>query len=103
MTRNLYEELTARFGKESVFMDVDTIPLGVNFHEHLLEASISLTAKLIENAPSSIRCSSWFGSGCRRTTKLPKELSLALAFYSTTFVVVLARLSTIFPTPGGGW
>src|SRR5438477_638897 len=34
----LHDHLGAHFGRESVFMDVDTIPFGVDFREHLDEA-----------------------------------------------------------------
>jgi hypothetical protein len=34
----LYDRLEARFGRDNVFMDVDDIPLGVDFRRHLQEA-----------------------------------------------------------------
>jgi serine/threonine protein kinase len=35
MAGRLYDRLQTRFGAENVFMDIDTIPLGVDFREHL--------------------------------------------------------------------
>jgi formylglycine-generating enzyme required for sulfatase activity len=35
---HLYERLEAHFGREAVFMDVDDIPFGVDFRQHLDEA-----------------------------------------------------------------
>jgi hypothetical protein len=34
----LFDRLQARFGAESVFMDIDSIPMGVNFQQHLAAA-----------------------------------------------------------------
>jgi len=38
VTGRIYDRLEARFGHESVFMDVDTIPQGVDFREHIERA-----------------------------------------------------------------
>ena len=35
LTGRIYDRLVARFGKEAVFMDNDTIPFGVDFVEHI--------------------------------------------------------------------
>jgi CheY-like chemotaxis protein len=35
ITGRLYDRLEQRFGRDNVFMDVETIPLGVDFREHL--------------------------------------------------------------------
>ena len=37
VTGRLYDRLVARFGREQVFKDVDSIPLGVDFRTHLQE------------------------------------------------------------------
>jgi len=37
-TTTIYEFLRSKFGRENVFMDVDTIPAGVDFREYLHEA-----------------------------------------------------------------
>ncbi len=37
VTGRLYDRLVARFGRERVFKDVDSIPLGVDFRTHLQE------------------------------------------------------------------
>ena len=34
----IYDRLCLKFGRESVFMDVDAIPLGVDFRQHLTDA-----------------------------------------------------------------
>ena len=33
----LFDHLVAQYGVESVFMDIDNIPLGVDFREHIQE------------------------------------------------------------------
>jgi len=37
-TGRIYDQLASRFGSENVFMDVDTIPPGVDFRKHLHDA-----------------------------------------------------------------
>jgi flavin reductase (DIM6/NTAB) family NADH-FMN oxidoreductase RutF len=68
----LYERLQKVFGSSSVFIDVDTIPLGVDFREHLYNAvskcdvllaiigdswlgSINQTARAIDNPTDFVR------------------------------------------------
>src|ERR1019366_7222492 len=38
LTGRIYDRLLGRFGRESVFIDVDTIPYGVDFVDHLAAA-----------------------------------------------------------------
>jgi hypothetical protein len=38
VTGRLYDRLAAHFGRAAIFMDVDTIPFGVDFREHLDQA-----------------------------------------------------------------
>jgi hypothetical protein len=38
LTGRIYDRLAAHFGKEAVFMDIDTIPFGVDFVDHLSAA-----------------------------------------------------------------
>lgn len=37
-TRTIYDRLTAHFGQGAVYMDIDSIPLGVDFRRHVNEA-----------------------------------------------------------------
>jgi TIR domain len=46
VTGRIYDRLTDAFGKESVFRDVDSIPLGVNFKQYL-DATISQCRALV--------------------------------------------------------
>ena len=38
ITGRLYDRLEPRFGRDNVFLDIDTIPFGVDFRDHLGEA-----------------------------------------------------------------
>jgi formylglycine-generating enzyme required for sulfatase activity len=38
ITGRIYDRLSSHFGREAVFMDIDTIPYGVDFREHLSQA-----------------------------------------------------------------
>ncbi len=38
ITGRIYDRLTAKFGRDAVFMDVDAIPLGIDFRDHIREA-----------------------------------------------------------------
>ncbi|MBS0165236.1 hypothetical protein ACYX34_04395 [Nitrospira sp. CMX1] len=37
VTGRIYDRLVQQFGRESVFVDVDSIPFGVDFRKHLDE------------------------------------------------------------------
>jgi hypothetical protein len=56
ITGRIRDRLAAEFGDDSVFMDIDSIPIGVNFREHI--------ARQLENADALfvIIGSSWFGN-----------------------------------------
>lgn len=43
----MYDRLVARFGKESVFKDVDSIPLGVNFRDYINGIMEQCTAQVV--------------------------------------------------------
>jgi hypothetical protein len=43
LTGRVYDRLTGRFGEESVFKDVDNIPVGVDFRKALAEAIKAVT------------------------------------------------------------
>jgi hypothetical protein len=38
ITGRIYDRLVAKFGRDSVFIDVDAVPLGVDFRHHIREA-----------------------------------------------------------------
>src|SRR5688572_24515253 len=38
VTGRIHDRLSSHFGKESVYIDVDTIPLGADFRSHLQQA-----------------------------------------------------------------
>src|SRR5688572_28807869 len=38
VTRTLYDNLVIRYGRENVFKDIDSIPPGVHFRQHIAKA-----------------------------------------------------------------
>ncbi len=47
LTRSIYERLEARFGKDNIFMDVDSIPLGADFRQILRDWIAESTLALV--------------------------------------------------------
>jgi formylglycine-generating enzyme required for sulfatase activity len=63
MAGRIFDRLEARFGRDNIYMDIDTIPLGVDFRKHLHEA-VSQCDVLV-----AVIGRSWFGptpEGSRR-------------------------------------
>jgi TIR domain len=59
----LYDRLTQHFGKQSVFKDVDSIPLGVDFRKHLDKKVASCTTLL------AVMGRTWLGAASARGTR----------------------------------
>lgn len=47
VTGRIYDRLVAQFGRENIFKDVDSIPFGVDFKEHLTEAVQQCAIQLV--------------------------------------------------------
>jgi hypothetical protein len=47
ITGRIFDRLVSHYGKQSVFMDVDDIPLGVDFREHIRTALLSSDALIV--------------------------------------------------------
>lgn len=47
VTGRIYDRLTADFGREAIFKDVDDIPLGVNFKDHLNNVVAQCAVELV--------------------------------------------------------
>jgi TIR domain len=63
ITGRLFDRLTRHFGDDSVFMDIDTIPFGVDFRHYIREALTSTDFMLVVIGPQ------WLGSdGVNRLT-----------------------------------
>src|SRR6188472_2103310 len=41
ITGRIFDRLVSRYGTDSVFMDVDNIPLGIDFREHIKETLVA--------------------------------------------------------------
>src|SRR6266705_2498506 len=51
MTGRIFDRLVAHYGKESVFIDVDNIPFGTDFREHIRRALLEIEAALQGGIP----------------------------------------------------
>lgn len=89
----VYDRLVQRFGKNAVFMDVDSIPPGVDFHPFIVESVAQSALMLILIGPR------WFdlldGNGRRRlddpSDVVRFEIETALAHTLTVIPVYLSR------------
>ena len=64
MAGRLYDRLETRFGRENVFMDIDAIPLGVDFRDHLRNAVGQCDVLL------AVIGKDWFGRNAAGDTRL---------------------------------
>jgi RNA polymerase sigma-70 factor (subfamily 1) len=93
-TGRLFDRLQAHFGRESVFIDVDSIPLGVDFSQHLTEAVSKCDALL------AVIADRWVGSGHDGQSRLhdPKdfvriEIEAALSRKIPVIPILVGRTS----------
>src|SRR5262249_57921384 len=49
--RSIFDRLTDRFGTESVFMDIDNVPFGIDFRKHIDEALHEADAVIVVVGP----------------------------------------------------
>ena len=47
VTGRIFDRLTQEFGTDRVFMDIDSMPAGVDFHDHLQEILANCGALLV--------------------------------------------------------
>lgn len=57
----IYDRLVKRFGKESIFKDVDVIPLGVDFREHISRVLEQSAVQLVLIGPSWLNVTNEYG------------------------------------------
>src|SRR2546427_12312485 len=92
LTGRIYDRLQAHFGAEAVFMDVDSIPFGVDFRHYLTDAVAKCKVLL---AIIGERWLSADASGHRRVDDrndfVRIEVSTALARRMTVIPVLLGR------------
>ena len=87
MAGRLYERLEKQFGRENLFMDIDTIPLGVDFREHLQSAVGQCDVLL------AVIGRNWFG----RTAEGSRRLDDPRDFVRIEIEAALARRIPVIP------
>jgi hypothetical protein len=50
----IFDRLVARYGDEAVFIDIDDIPLGMDFRKHLRDALSETDVLLATSAPNGL-------------------------------------------------
>lgn len=99
ITGRIHDKLSAHFGADSVFMDFDNIPVGVDFREHLDIALEACDVLLVVIGPK------WLGqSGDRSSNRLlePSDfvrLEIQAALQRRIMVVPLLVGGTSMPSP----
>jgi hypothetical protein len=77
MTGRIFDRLTQHFGADSVFMDIDTIPFGVDFRHFINDALKTTDFMLVVIGPQ------WLGDGVNRFASARRaaagHIDLALA------------------------
>jgi hypothetical protein len=63
----IYDRLEQHYGRESVFMDVDSIPFGVDFHDHIQEVLSGCSALLAVIGPH------WIGQRRGKPPRIKEE------------------------------
>ncbi len=55
ITGRIHDRLAPHFGRDNVFMDIDTIPFGVDFRQHLSSAFVVTAYELSPKARRAFR------------------------------------------------
>lgn len=97
ITGRMYDSLVAHFGEGKVFMDVDTIPLGVDFREHLSAcvAGCDVFLAVIGNSWLDARHATGANAGKRRLDDPADYVRIEIA-------AALARGIPVIPILVGG-
>ncbi|MEY2584161.1 MAG: hypothetical protein QOD80_187 [Verrucomicrobiota bacterium] len=99
ITGRLYDRLQARFGKEKVFMDFDSIPPGVDFREHIKRTIERSKIVIAVIGPR------WLGDQGNATRRIddPEDfvrLEIEYALRQGVPVIPLLVDNTVMPKPG---
>jgi hypothetical protein len=91
MTQLIFSRLAARYGEQSIFMDIDNIPFGVDFRAHIRENVRSADILL------AIVGTSWIGSNAEGAPRIleaddPVRAEVEIAFeHAVTVIPVLVE------------
>jgi TIR domain len=67
ITGRIFDRLVARYGKESVFMDVDNIPIGTDFRSHIRAVLLETEVLIVVIGPR------WLGTDAAGTVRMSQE------------------------------
>ena len=67
----IYDRLASHYGKQSVFMDIDSIPFGVDFREHIADAIVGSDLLVAIIGPG------WFGLDGQGAARIEDETDTA--------------------------
>jgi hypothetical protein len=67
ITGRIFDRLVARYGKESVFMDVDNIPIGTDFRSHIRAVLLETEVLIVVIGPR------WLGTDAAGAVRMSQE------------------------------
>lgn len=97
VTGRIFDSLTRKFGKDNVFKDVDSIPYGVNFAEHLQQVIDSCMAVLVVIGPDWLTMTDQDGNRRLDNPQDYVRMEVAMALRRGIPVVPLLTQGTAMP------
>jgi hypothetical protein len=92
ITGRIFDRLTHRYGRESVFLDIDSIPPGIDFRDHLQESLDNVDVLMVVVGPR------WKGVDRNGATRIHSETD----YVRTEVEIALKRNIAVVPLLVGG-